>query len=390
MKLLDLFRETRQSIGERAGRSLVAALGSTLGIATIVAVVGLSGTASNQISVRFDALRSSVVYVEPSSPLEDETLRVSDLTALDNVTGVTSAGRTTVLNPRNVSMRPTDGRIISITPAVVDGDLTQALEIDLLEGRLWDDAGPVAETPVAAIGQTVVTELGLPPAFSGPFTLWVEGLPVTVIGYIGAGEVDPRLDGFVLTPQSNYDPTIWGPTGETSLLVRVQPGAGGSVAEQTPVALAPESPASFVALAPPEPEILRGQVEDDTRLAFLVAAGVALIVGTLAIASAVMTSVVERTEQFGIRRALGATRGDIIRLVLSESLVLGFLGGAAGCVFGLVAILSFSVALDWQPIFDVQLLPLAIGLGGLVGGIAGVLPAVQAGKVDPIRAMRRL
>lgn len=367
----------------------MASLGSMLGIATIVAVIGLSGTASNQISVRFDALRSSVVYVEPASPLKDLTLRRTSLSTLEEVTGVVSLARSTVLNPRRAAMRPIEGRTISIIPAVVDGEVVGGLDVEVVQGRLWDDASLRASVPVAVIGKTVATELGLPP-FTGPFTLWVEGRPVTITGYVAAGEIDPRVDGWVLTPQVGFDPDIWGTEGTTSVLVRVTPGAGGSVAKQAPIALDPESPSSFVALAPPEPEILRAQIEDDTRLAFLVAAGVALIVGTLAIASAVMTSVVERTEQFGIRRALGATRADIARLVLSESMILGLLGGVAGCVLGLVAVLGFSVALDWQPVFDHRLLLLAIGLGGLVGAIAGLLPAIHAGRVDPIRAMRRL
>lgn len=389
MKPKDLLRETKRSIDERAGRSVMASLGATLGIGTIVAVLGLSATASNQISMRFDALRSSVVYIEPASPLDDETLRTADLTILDSVAGVTSVVRTTVLNPRDASMRPIDGRVISINPVVVDGDLTSGLELNVLYGRLWDNAGLDPDAPVAVLGQTVASELGLPP-FTRPFTLWVEGRPVTITGYVGAGVVDPRSDGWVFTPRANLDPTIWGSVGDTSVLVRVVPGAGSAVAKLATVAIDPESPASFVALAPPEPEILRAQVEDDTRLAFLIAAGVALVVGALAIAATVTTSVVERTEQFGIRRALGATRSDIARLVLSESLVLGLLGGAAGCVLGLFAVQAFSIALDWQPVLEIRLLGLAVALGALVGGVAGLSPAIQAGSVDPIRAMRRL
>lgn len=389
MKPMDLLRETKRSIDERAGRSVMASLGATLGIGTVVAVLGLSATASNQISLRFDALRSSVVYVEPASPLDDETLRTADLTTLDTVAAVTSVARTTVLNPRDASLRPIDGRVISITPVIVDGDLTSGLDLNVLHGRLWDNGGLDPDAPVAVLGQTVAAELGLP-SFTGPFTLWVEGRPVTIIGYVGAGAVDPRSDSWVFTPRANLDPTIWGSVGDTRVLVRVIPGAGSAVAKLANVAIDPESPASFVALAPPEPEILRAQVEDDTRLAFLIAAGVALVVGTLAIAATVTTSVVERTEQFGIRRALGATRSDIARLVLSESLVLGLLGGAAGCVLGLLAVQAFSIALDWQPVLEIRLLALAVALGALVGGIAGLSPAVQAGRVDPIRAMRRL
>lgn len=389
MTLRDLLREVSRSISERAGRSVLASLGATLGIGTIVAVFGLSATASNQISLRFDALRSSVVYLEPTSPQDDETMRMANLRTLDTVGGVASVARTTVLHPRDASMRPIDGRAVSITPVVADGDFASALELIVLQGRFWDTPGLVPDGPVAVLGQTVAKELGLPP-FTGPFTLWVEGRPVTVTGFVGAGAIDPRSDSWVFTPRANFDPTIWGSIGDTTVVIRVVPGAGSAVAKVATVALDPESPASFVALAPPEPEVLRSRVEDDTRLAFLIAAGVALVVGGLAIGAIMMTSVVERTEQFGIRRALGATRNEIVRLVLSESLVLGLLGGAAGCMVGLVAILGFSIALDWQPVLDMQLLPLAVALGAFVGGVAGLGPAIHAGRVDPIRAMRRL
>lgn len=110
---------------------------------------------------------------------------------------------------------------------------------------------------------------------------------------------------------------------------------------------------------------------------------------SVAITSATLTSVVERTEQFGVRRAFGARRGDIARLVIFETTALGAIGGLVGCVLGLVLVLGFSVGLGWTPVFDPQLVPLAIALGILVGGLAGMFPAVKAANLEPVAALRR-
>ncbi len=385
----DLVRETGRSIGQRLGRSLLATLASMLGVAAVIALVGLSQTASHQISLRFDERRSTVVYVEPASPVESEALRDAELVRVDAMSGVTSLARITVLGERTASVRASGGRQISITPVAASREYVAALDVELVAGTVWDQGvQDQVGAPVALLGETVVLELSLP-EFDGPFTLWVAGRAVTVVGYVRAGGAEPRIGGWVLIPEGSADSDIWGEGGDTSIVVRVLPGAGAGVAALVPYALDPERPDRFVALAPPEPEVLRASIESDTRVAFLIAAAVALMVGALAIASATMTSVVERTVHYGIRRALGATKFDVARLVFLETLTLGILGGIAGCILGVMALLGVSIRLDWTPVFDPILIPIAIGVGAVVGAVAGLIPALKAANLDPIRAMRR-
>ncbi|MGF1618066.1 MAG: ABC transporter permease [Acidimicrobiia bacterium] len=364
-------------------------LGSILGVATVVAIIGLSGTASNQISVRFDELLATRVFVEPASPsISSEILNV-DLEAVQEIEGVTGVARATVLGERTASLRPVNGRQISFTPVVVNDEFANATEAEVVGGNNWDPK-VVAETgaPIVLLGESVVLELNLPP-YDGPLTLWIEGRAVTVAGYIRAGGAEPRVNGWVLVPESSYDSLIWGAGGASSILVRVTPGSGAAVADVIPYALDPEHPDRFLAIAPPEPEILRANVEGDTRVAFLAAGVISLVVGGVAIASATLTSVAERTEQYGVRRALGAGRRDIARLVLLETTLLGASGGVVGCILGLILVLAFSLSLAWVPVFDARLVPLAILLGVCVGAVAGLIPSLKAAMIEPIQAIRR-
>lgn len=390
MLFSDLVREGLRTLGERPARTLLTALGSVLGVATVVGILGLSETANHQVSLRFDEILSSRVVVEPASPADPGPVVRADLGPVAEVNGVTGVARLTTLGQRLAGSHPVTGREISVTPVAVSGGFEQPLEIEVVAGTLWDD--PTIESvgaAVALMGETVALEMNTGP-FDGPFQIWVDGSPVTVVGVFRAGAVEGRANGWLLVPESTPHPEIWGDARNSWMVVRVVRGAGTGVADVLPFVLDAESPHSFVALAPPEPEMLRANIEGDTQVAFLMAGGIALLAGAVAITSATLTSVVERTEQFGIRRAFGARRGDIARLVVFETSLLGAAGGVVGCFLGLVMILGFSVGLGWTPVFDPKLIPLAILIGVLLGALAGLAPAIRAATVEPVAALRRV
>lgn len=385
MLLTDLVREAFRSLRQRPGRAVLSALGSVLGVATVVAIVGLSETASHQVTLRFDELRATRLVVDAASPDEPEVLDVADLDAIRAVNGVTSAARIMAMGNRLATLVPVHGRAISISPSTVSLDFQDALDVEVLAGTLWDGAGP--ESRVAVIGETVVRELSMGP-FVGPFELWVDGLPVTVTGVVRGSGLDLGLSGAVLVPESQSE--FWGRPRDGSLIVRVLPGAGAGVGEVLPTLIDPTAPHKYAALVPPEPERLRATISGDTRLAFIAGSVIALLAGAIAIATSTLTSVVERTEEYGLRRALGARRADILRMVLIETTVLGALGGVVGSYLGLAGILAASLLLDWRPIFEPGLIPLAIVIGSAVGALAGLIPAARAAGLQPMTALRRV
>ena len=386
MRFADVLREALRSISERPWRSVFTGLGSLLGGATVIAITGLSTTAVHQVSVRFDEILATRFVVEPASFDDPTPLLAADLDTVRSVVGVTGVARVTVLPTELAALSPHYGREVSVTLVAVSSQFSDALDVEVLAGASWEGTFGSNGAAVGLMGETLALEAGV--FFDGPFTFWVGSEPITVMGIVSGSGADARASRWLLIPEDLVDRAI--PGARTSIVVRVHPGSGQAVAEVVPYVMDPNRPEAFAALAPPVPEVLRGNIEGDTRIAFLLAGGIALVVGAVAIASATLTAVAERTEQYGIRRALGARRGVIARLVLLESVLVGLGGGIAGGGLGMTAILVFALTFGWLPVFDLALVPLALAIGATMGGVAGLLPAVKASRIEPVEALRRI
>ena len=112
------------------------------------------------------------------------------------------------------------------------------------------------------------------------------------------------------------------------------------------------------------------------------------LVGGLGIANVTLLSVRERTAEIGLRRALGATRGNIGNQFLMESGVIGLLGGLVGAALGVAIVVIVSLTKEWTPILDTMIVIAAALLGGVIGLGAGTYPALKAAGVEPITALR--
>ncbi|MFV0430205.1 MAG: ABC transporter permease [Arachnia sp.] len=117
-------------------------------------------------------------------------------------------------------------------------------------------------------------------------------------------------------------------------------------------------------------------------------AGVSLIVGMVGIANTTFISVIERTGEIGLRRALGARSRHILAQILGEAILLGALGGLAGASLGMIAVVSVCQTQNWSAVIDWRLPLLGPVLGLLVGALAGTFPAWRAAQVQPLEALR--
>jgi macrolide transport system ATP-binding/permease protein len=181
---------------------------------------------------------------------------------------------------------------------------------------------------------------------------------------------------------------IGDPIGQ-QVLIETSPGAAGQVAKQAPIALDPAQPDRFDVQAPLSPTLLQNQVQADFRTTLIVLTLIAALASVVATANTMVMSVVERTSEFGLRRALGARPRHVSLQVVAEASTVGVWGGAAGLFTGVFAVLAVTLAKHWQPVLDLRLAPVALLTGAAVGAISGLGAAAKAYRLQPSEALRR-
>ena len=165
-------------------------------------------------------------------------------------------------------------------------------------------------------------------------------------------------------------------------------GATSLVASQIPMALRPDQPRTLKVAYPPEPTRVRDAVQSDLSLLLLVLGSVSLLVGALGIANVTLVSVLERTGEIGLRRALGASRAHIAAQFLLESATMGFVGGILGASLGTFVVVGVAAYQQWTPVLNPAILVVTPLIGLVTGLLAGVYPSTRAAAMEPVEALR--
>ena len=133
---------------------------------------------------------------------------------------------------------------------------------------------------------------------------------------------------------------------------------------------------------------MRDEVQSDVNVMFLLLGGLSLVVGAIGIANITLVSVMERTGEIGLRRAIGATRGHIAAQFLFESASMGVIGGILGASLGVIIVVAVSAYQVWTPVLDPAAPFLAPLIGGAIGLLSGAYPAMRAARLEPVEAFR--
>jgi peptidoglycan hydrolase-like protein with peptidoglycan-binding domain len=213
----------------------------------------------------------------------------------------------------------------------------------------------------------------------------------TVVGIIGETRQLPELLAGVLIPRGTAARFYGHATARNQgqMIIRTELGAARLIAEQAPLALRPEHPDLFTAVPPPDPRALRDKVTSDLTGLFLLLAAICLVIGAVGIANTTFVSVLERTGEIGLRRSLGARPRHIAVQFLTESTVLGLLGGMVGTAISIVIVVGVAFAKDWTAILEPLTVVPAPLIGALTGLLAGVYPALRAARIEPQQALRQ-
>ena len=392
---VDLVDEAVAGLFTRPGRTVLTVLGTMIGLTALVATLGLSRTASNRVATRFDELTATEIFVTARPPATNSLSNELPWDApirLERLNGVVAAGSVrnvdvgdalVTTSPVSDPQRQTD---FKMSVQAASPGLYEAIRATLRIGRVPDLLHSERAERVAVLGPSAAECLGISrleqlPAISIGDELFL------VVGILDTVERYHDALGAVLIPEGTAR-RLYRLTSPEQVIVETRIGANRLLAQQIPLALRPDNPTGLRVEAPPELQRVRETVQSDLDVLFLMLGGVSLLVGAIGIANVTLVSVMERTGEIGLRRALGASRRNIASQFLLESTAIGIAGGVLGASVGALVVVGVSAYQSWTPVLDPLVIVAAPLLGGVIGLLSGTYPALRAARMEPVEALR--
>jgi macrolide transport system ATP-binding/permease protein len=397
LSLRDLISECIASLLARPARAVLTVLGTVVGVAALVATLGLSKTAGNQIVGRFDELAATDIVVTPKAGTTGRALK-SDALPWDaearakRLNGVVAAGTLSDVDLRGDLVRavpvndPQGQTQFQMPVKAASTGLFQAVRARLQSGRLFDEGHSQRADRVALLGPNAAAQLHVTRVDNQP-AIYIGDQLYVVIGLLDGVGRQPALLGSVIIPEGTAQ-REFDLDAPSSVQVETRIGAANVISNQLPMALSPADPTLLKVVAPPEPRRVRAGVQSDLDTLFLLLGGVSLLVGAIGIANVTLVSVLERVGEIGLRRSLGAARRHIAGQFLLESTTLGLLGGILGAALGTLVVVAVAASRTWTPVLESWVPVGAPLLGAVVGLVAGLYPSMRAATLEPVEALR--
>ncbi|MCI0425328.1 MAG: ABC transporter permease [Actinobacteria bacterium] len=381
MRLSDLTSEALLSLSTRPWRTATTAMGTVLGVAALVGIVGLASTAQRQVSDEFDLLQATEVLGSIFGDFEayEAEERLGSQPGVLAAAVFETGGLTTIGTVSADSTALDDVNVVRAT-----GGFHEARELSLRWGRWFDAGHAFRKDRVVVLGASVADSLGVIGVAGQGNMIWLDGVAHTVIGVVERSPRMPLLINSVAVPY----PADGSSVGQSSFVVLTDLGDAPGVSEAIGYVPVPGKPDSVSVVRPPEPGRFVEAIRTDIQRLVLGAAGVALIAGVLGIATVTSVSVVERTPEMGLRLALGAKRRHITGQVALEAALTGMWGGFLGSAVGVAIVVAGAAINDWRPFLPPQVVAAGPIIGLAIGGVAGIIPAYRTSRIQPDRALR--
>ncbi|MFJ2055174.1 ABC transporter permease [Streptomyces sp. NPDC087908] len=382
----DVLHVGSAGLRSRPVRVVLSALGIAIGIATMIAVVGISASSQAELLRRLDALGTNMLVAEPGEGMfsgQEVKLPKDAVGMVGRIAGVEKAAgtgdlRSSVRRSEKIPEAETGG----IAVKAATGDLLDVLRSGLASGA-WLNAA-TGRYPSVVLGHVAAERLGI----TGPGRqVWIDDRYFTVIGILDPLPLAPEIERSALVGWQGAERLLGFDGHPTRVYERSSDASVEEVQRLLAPTIDPQNPQNVSVGDPSSALKAKAATEGAFSTLLLGLGGIALLVGGVGVANTMIISVLERRHEIGLRRSLGATRGQIRIQFVTESLMLSGLGGLAGVALGGAAtgVYASSGGLPW-------VVPLwAVG-GGFaatlaIGTVAGLYPAVRASRLSPTLAL---
>jgi putative ABC transport system permease protein len=388
MPARDVLRVGAAGLRTRPTRAVLSALGIAIGIAAMVSVVGISASSRADLDRILDSLGTNLLTVTPGQSMmgADATLpdeapaMIGRIIPVQSVSSIGKVGGAKVYRSDQVPKAQTGG----IATFAASTDLLSTVAATIHKGTWLNEA--TANYPAVVLGASTAKRLGVTVP-SAETQVLVGDVWFTVIGVLDAVPLAPELDSAALVGWPAAMQYLRFDGHPTTVYTRAEEAAVAAVRRVLAATANPAKP-NEVNVSRPSDALAAKQATNQAFTALLLGLGaVALVVGGVGVANTMVISVLERRTEIGLRRSLGATRGNIRTQFLAESLLLSALGGVGGALLGSLVTAGYATYQHWAVVVPLWALGGGIVATLLVGVVAGLYPALRAARLAPTEAL---
>jgi putative ABC transport system permease protein len=384
----DLARLAGVGLRTRKLRAGLSALGIAIGVAAIVAVLGLSSSSSAGLLAEIQALGTNLLTVTNGQSFTGGTAQLPKsapgmITRLQGVTNVQYTGTISSIDAyRSPEIPSIDTNALTIDASSLY--LPAAVSTSVAHGSYLNAA--TATEPVAVLGAAAAQRLGIDRVWPGE-RIWVASRWFYIAGILRPAVLAPEIDSSVLIgfPAAKTYLHYFG--HPTSIYVRATDSRVNAVDSLLAAQANPQQPEEVNVSQPSAALTAQADAQGAFNVLFLGLGAVALLVGAVGVANIMVISVLERRSEIGLRRALGATKGQIRIQFLAEAILLALMGGIAGVLMGGAATAIYASAKHWAIVIPPVAWAGGLGAALLIGAAAGLLPALRAARMSPTQAL---
>ena len=404
------FRDAFVNLYAQKMRTFLTALGIVFGVGSVIGMLSI-GAGAREESLQFIeqlGVRNILVESRPASSAEElqQRRRVSpglterDIRILEaNLDGMEALSQRRSLHPARVLPKPT-GTIPDLHGVRPSYAAIHSLAVQ--EGRFFTDTENDGSAAVCVLGQAAKQAMiGFGPGVGRHVKVndtWMQ-----VVGVLGDQVTDGGLGvksldraNAIFVPANTFRYRFWDSSRFLKdeldgVDMRMKPNTDSVAAAKVVTAVLGSThrgAEDFTVTIPAA--LLAQQKRTQTIFTYVMVAiaAISLLVGGIGIMNIVLATVLERTREIGIRRAVGARRGDIIRQFLTESILISVGGGILGVACGILIAWIIAQAAEWRTIVTTPSVLIAFGVSVTIGVLFGIYPAMKAAEIDPIEALR--